>query len=374
MSKRKVAIVYDWIDKWGGVERILLDLHEQFPDADFYTSYADTTKARWAKDLSLKTSFIQRLPVIRSSRLLSLFLYSLAFETFDFSSYDLVISVTSSFAKGVITKPQTKHLCYLLTPTRYFWGQSEEYMKSPFKKLIFVLTGKYLRQWDYIAAQRVDNIVSISRLVQERCKKYYQKDSAVIYPPLDVKYWHEIKKRVSSERVKIVPHNKFFLVVSRLEQYKKVEYVIDAFDSMQSKTLVIVGTGTEEGRLKSKAGGNVIFLKNLSDHELAGLYLHAEALIMPQEEDFGYVAVEAQVFGCPVISYVNSGAAETILDGKTGIFFKNYKSDTLIKLLEKFDIISYSLRQNSLKYSPKHIEQFAKTRFRAQLEGIIKTL
>src|SRR3989338_7774346 len=191
----KTAIVYDWIDKWGGVERLLLTLSEIFPDADFYTSIYDPIKAPWAKDLNIKTSYMQRLPdKIKKNRILSIPFYPFAFENFNFNNYDLVISVTSSFAKGIITKPETKHICILLTPPRFLWLYSHLYIPADYQSLFWGYL-QYLKKWDLAAANRPDKIISISKTVQKRTKKIYNRDSEVIYPPFDFSYWGKIKQQ-----------------------------------------------------------------------------------------------------------------------------------------------------------------------------------
>ncbi|HEX7542753.1 MAG TPA: glycosyltransferase, partial [Patescibacteria group bacterium] len=302
-SEKKIAIVYDWIDKWGGVERILLILHEMFPEADFYTSYFDSKNASWAKNLKIKTSFLQRFPdFIKKSRILSFPFYPYAFESFDFSDYDLVISVTSSFGKSIITKPGTQHICYLLTPTRYLWSHEKEYFKN--KLLRSLVTGylDFIKKWDFVSAQRPDKIISISETVKNRCLKYYKRNSEVIYPGFDINYWKNIKDQVSKIKEtdqisKILRNKEYFLLVSRLESYKKVDLTIKVFNKL-NKPLIIVGKGSEENKLKQIADKNIIFLSKLSDIELGTLYSNAQALIMPQEEDFGYVSLEAQFLGC----------------------------------------------------------------------------
>src|SRR3990167_1747574 len=244
--KKKIAVVYDWIDKWGGVERVLLTLQEMFPQAIFYTSYYDSGQAAWAKNLRIKTSFIQNFPsYIRKSRIACFPFYPYAFETFDFSNFDLVISVTSAFAKSIITKPGTRHICYLLTPTRYLWSHSKDYFGDKFINSVLSPYLANLRKWDFIAAQRPDKIISISSTVSERCQKYYQRESEVIYPPFDIDYWSKIKSEIQkmsfrpkwmnpsqptfeldSSTPKIIARNdnggKYYLIVSRLEPYKRV--------------------------------------------------------------------------------------------------------------------------------------------------------
>ena len=380
----KVAIVYDWIDKWGGVERLLLTLHEMFPKADFYSSYYDSEKAQWARDLKITTSFIQKLPkIISGSRTASLLLYPYAFESFDFSSYNLVISVSSSFAKAIITKPQTFHLCYLLTPTRFLWVDPKVYLES---KVVRELTSRFitkLRRWDFIASKRPDYIVSISNTVAARTKKYYQRKSKVIYPPFDVEHWNKIKiSNLKSEisnfpnlrgKLKNIKEKKYYLVVSRLEPYKRVDLAIRTFNKRQDLSLIIVGDGRMKNRLKRLAKNNIIFLSKLSDEELGYLYSASEAFIMPQEEDFGYTALEAQFFGCPVIAFKKGGAIETIINGKTGLFFDDQTVSSIQTALERFEKIAYNLRTDSKRFGAKKIEGFSEEKFVNKFQQFINS-
>jgi glycosyltransferase involved in cell wall biosynthesis len=361
----KIAVVYDWIDKWGGVERVLLELKRICPQADFYTSYYDSKEAVWAKDLQVKTSFIQSLPdFIKKSRVLSTPFYPYAFESFDFSppagGYDLLISVTSSFAKSVITKPGTVHICYLLTPTRFLWLYPDLYFKNNLAK--FFLQGYIdnLKKWDLVASKRPDKIIAISETVAKRCRDYYQRESEVIYPPFDLEYWKKIKSGVKKNS----DNKKYYLIVSRLEPYKKVDLVVDVFNKLVDKDLVIVGKGSEKKKLIGKANKNIKFIEDVSDQELAFYYSNAEALIMPQEEDFGYVSLEGQFLGCPVIAYGKGGAGETVTDGETGIFFARQDRRSIKDAIERFEKISYNLKikvkalgeTQALKFSKENFE------------------
>ena len=364
LSDKKIAIVYDWIDKWGGVERILLQLHEMFPEAVFYTSYFDCEKAGWAKDLKIRTSFLQSFPdFIKKNRILSFIFYPFAFESFNFSEYDLVISVTSSFAKSVITKPKTKHICYLLTPSRYLWSHEKEYFGYGLVSYLVMGYLAMIKNWDLVVSQRPDEIISISETVQRRCKKYYKRESEVVYPGFDVDYWQDIKSKVKSQKSKVkVKIQKFFLIVSRLEPYKRVDLAIKVFNKL-NKPLVIVGEGSQEYKLKQIANKNITFLSKLSEVELGSLYSNAQALIMPQEEDFGYVSLEAQFFGCSVIAYKKGGAVETVNDGKTGIFFLSQTESGLRRAIERFNKIKYNLRNKLKQFGYKNIERFSKEIF-----------
>ncbi|CAN5169002.1 glycosyltransferase family 4 protein [soil metagenome] len=375
IQKKKIAIVYDWIDSWGGVERVLLDLYQLFPHADFYTSYVDLDKAPWAKNLTIYPSFIQKLPnFIKKNRILSLPLYSYAFESFNLSQYDIVISISSAFAKGVITKPHTRHICYLLTPPRYLWGQSDDYetksdlsWSAKFKKMLKQLLVRRLRALDFIAAQRPDEIVSISNTVAARCRKYYQRASDVLFPPFDIDYWSKLKNEVSA--FDLPKQDKYYLVVSRLEPYKKVDLVISTFNR-NKKRLVIIGRGTQKDKLTKMANKNIAFIENVTDKQLALWYYHAEALIMPQEEDFGYVALEAQLMGCPVVAYGVGGAVETVKENISGMFFASQSEKALEEALERLKVSAYNVR-HTLHSINSFLETFSKAQFLNKMQSYI---
>ncbi|MDD5600058.1 MAG: glycosyltransferase, partial [Victivallaceae bacterium] len=316
-----VALVYDRINKWGGAERVLLALHELFPDAPLYTAVYDPVSAPWAHVFEIHPSFLQSFPFARHHHEYFSWLTPLAFESFNFDSYDLVISVTSADAKGIITKPGTRHLCYCLTPTRYLWSHHDVYFQNSFFQFISKPMVRYLQKWDKVACSRPDSYIAISKTVQTRIQKYYKRDSKVIYPPAKI-----IKKTVCPEVKRKSLPDIFFLVVSRLVPYKKVDLAIRSCNKLQLP-LVVVGTGSEEKRLKSLAGPTIQFKKNLTDEELAWYYQHCTALIMPQEEDFGLSGVEAQSFGKQVIAYAKGGATETVIAGKTGVLFTGQTVD-----------------------------------------------
>ncbi|GAB4219069.1 MAG: glycosyltransferase family 4 protein [Candidatus Microgenomates bacterium] len=370
LTNKKIAIVYDWFDKWGGVERILLILKKIFPQAVFFTSYFDKKKASWANKFNIKTSFLQNFPnFLRTSRILSIPFYPFVFETFDFSKYDLVISITSSFAKSVITHPKTKHICYLLTPTRFLWSHEKDYFKN--KNFFINNYLNYLKKWDLIVSKRPDKMISISKTVQKRCQKYYKIKSDLIYPPFDDEYWAKIKLKIKKQKLKIkIKDKNFFLIVSRLEPYKKIDFVIKAFNNL-NENLVIIGDGSQEKKLKKIANKNIIFFSRLTDEELAYFYLNAKTLIMPQNEDFGYVSLESQFFNCPVIAYKQGGALETVIENKTGIFFEKQNETSLIKTIERFNEIKYNLKKTISIYSSKNLERFSKEKFIKNLLKII---
>lgn len=341
----KVALTYDRVNKWGGAERVLLALHKLFPQAPLYTSVYNPNRAPWAKVFDVRTSFLQKFPKAASAHELYATLMPLAFESFNFDEYDLVISVTSEAAKGIITKPRTCHICYCLTPTRYLWSGYNDYFKNPLLKFLARPAVAYLRTWDKIAASRPDEYIAISTDVQKRIKKYYGRESKIIYPPLMLS--DSVQNNANATR-------DYFLVVSRLTNfYKRVDIAIKACSDLRLP-LKIVGEGADEAGLKRMAGSTVEFLGNLSDGELAEYYQNCRALIFPGLEDFGLVMAEAQSFGKPVIAFRGGGAVDIVREGITGEFFSRQTSDDLKAVLKSFDKTRYNTklcRENSERFS-----------------------
>lgn len=359
MKNLKVAIVYDRVNKWGGAERVLLSLHELFPNAALFTSVYDSKKAPWAKVFpEIKTSFLQKIPFAKSNHELFALLMPFAFEQFDFSDYDTVISVTSEAAKGIKTDGKILHICYCLTPTRYLWSHYDEYFRNPQIKLLTKPLTNLLKKWDKKAARRPDIFVSISGAVKDRIKKYYSRDSKIIFPPVELGNLGRLGKLGRSK--------KYYLLVSRLDYgYKKVELAIEAFNKL-GKPLVIVGKGREERRLKSIAKRNIKFAGQVSEKKLAEYYKNAKALIMPQEEDFGIVAIEAQSYGIPVIAYKRGGSIDTVTPGRTGILFEEQKPRSLIKAIEKFEKMKFSVRNMQI-----NAKRFSKNVFKTAILELI---
>lgn len=314
--------------------------------------------APWAKKfVKVKTSFLQAIPHARNNHEYYALLMPLAFESFNFKKYDLVISVTSEAAKGVVTDSNTKHICYLLTPTRYLWSSYNNYFKNNLFKFISKPAINYLRYWDKRSAHRVDKLIVISNEVKKRAKKYYKLNSEVIYPPYDDSIFRK-SKGCSKKR------NNNFLLVSRLVSYKKVDLAIKAFNEMQLP-LIIIGEGRKEEYLKSIAKNNIKFIKKLSDKKLAKYYETSKALIHPQREDFGIVAVEAQAMGLPVIAFAKGGAAETVINGKTGILFEKQTKRAIISatmLFAKKKFVEKQIVSNAKRFSEKRfLKEFKRT-------------
>lgn len=374
----KVALVYDRVNKWGGAERVLLTLHKLFPDAPLYTSVYNPETAPWAKVFDpstpfdkaqskgsgqgVRTSFLQKFPFSTSFHEFYAILMPIAFESFNFDEFDLVISVTSEAAKGIITKPNTVHICYCLTPTRYLWSGYNDYFANPYLRFISKPAVSYLREWDKIAAKRPDIYVAISKEVQRRIKRYYGRESVVVYPPIDTAF----SALASSD--KLDARRSYFLIVSRLVPYKKIDVAIRAFNKLKLP-LKIVGTGSEQNYLNSISGSTIEFLGNLTDEQMVSYYRGCRALIFPGIEDFGLTILEAQSFGKPVIAFRNGGALETIIEGKTGEFFYPQNEEALIKKIKGF---------KSSKYDPleciKNAERFSFERFKKEFMNIINTI
>lgn len=348
----KVALVYDRVNKWGGAERVLLALHDIFPKAPLYTSVYHPQKAPWAKKFEVKTSFLQKIPIARSYHQFFAPLMSLAFQSFRFTQYDVVISVTSESAKNIRVDANTKHICLCLTPTRYLWsGYTDYFSNTSIQHVAKPLIG-ILRFFDKKAAQKPDYFLAISEEVKRRIKKYYERPSEVLYPPLTLKP----KKQ---KRAKI--RNDYFLVVSRLSRltnYKRVDIAIQAATAL-SLPLVVIGPGNQR-YFKKFAGPTVTFVENVTDKKLQEYYSNAKALIFTAKEDFGLVMVEAQAAGKPVIAYKAGGALEIVKEGITGTFFPRQTVSSLISVLKSFDETRYnsqSCKENAKRFSFSYFEK-----------------
>lgn len=331
----------------------MLALREIWPEAPLFTAVYDPKGAFWAADFSVKPSFLQRFPLARKHHELYPWLTPLAFESFDFQGFDVVISVTSADAKGILTKPETFHLCYCLTPTRYLWSGHDDYFYSKKLRILVSPLVVYLRAWDQIASTRPDAYLAISETVQKRIKKYYQRESKVIYPPVEIKKFKI--KREGSKKGSGGEEKPFFLLVSRLVAYKKVEVAVRAFNQLDY-SLKIVGSGEEEKRLRRLAGDRVEFLGPLTDDQLVDYYQRCQGLVFPTEEDLGLVSLEAQACGCPVIAFRGGGALETVVAEKTGEFFYPQTPEALAAVIKNFDKRRYNkddCRRNAARFSRK---------------------
>jgi glycosyltransferase involved in cell wall biosynthesis len=353
----KVALVYDRVNKWGGAERVLLALHELFPDAPLYTSVYDSEKATWAKDFDIRTSFLQKVPFAKKHHELFALFMPIAFERFKFDEYDLIISVTSEAAKGIKTNSKTKHICYCLTPTRYLWSGYDDYFRG-FAKILLHPLVMYLRNWDKKASKRPDLYIAISEEVQKRIKKYYDRESELIYPPVMLENQKsEIRNPKLIKNTKNKKYgNEYYLLVSRLSKftkYKRIDLAIDACNKLKLP-LKIVGDGNMRKDLEKLAGPTIEFAGSINDKELIKYYKNCKALIFPGLEDLGLVMIEAQLFGKPVIALNKGGAKELVINGKTGFLFKNQNTEDLVNALKSFEKMEFNSKdciENARKFN-----------------------
>lgn len=348
----RVAITTDWLNAFGGAERVLIELHGMFPDAPIYTTVHDPSALPpEMQGWDVRPSFLQRFPLARRRHRPFLPLMPLAFEQFDLSEYDLVLTTSSACAKGVITPPGAVNLCYCYTPCRYLWDLYHEYTRAHKAKALIAPVAHWMRMWDRLSSDRVDHFVAISHEVAARVRRHYRRSAEVIYPPVSVD--------------RFVPTNKapedFYLVVSRLVSYKRIDLAIEAANRLRRR-LVIVGEGSERRQLEAIAGPTVEFLGWRGDEEIAGLYARSRALLFPGLEDFGITPVESQAAGRPVIAYGRGGVTETVVDGTTGVLFEEQTPDSLIEAMVRFEAKSFDpavCRQNA--------ERFDASEFRRRL-------
>ena len=359
----KVALVHDYLLNYGGAERVLSSLREIYPDADIFTLLYDEKLSKYFPKDKVKTSFLNGMPsLVKKHHKFLLPLLPIAVESFDLSEYELVISSSSVFAKGVVTNPGTTHVCYCHSPARFLWDYNERYLKDEKNNIFFTPFIKFLihkaRIWDRSSAERVDFWIANSKVTQERIKKYYKKDSEIIHPPVKSLNFSESK----------VPEKDYFLVVSRLSPYKKIDIIIEAFNELGDR-LVIVGGGRDKKRLKKLAKENIIFTNFVSDSELASWYKNSKAFVMAQEEDFGIAPLEAMHFGKPVLAYKRGGAEEWLKEGVSGEFFSEQTVDALLSGIEK-------INKNISNYSKEEIKseakQFSFEKFKEKITNFVK--
>ncbi len=342
----KVALVHDDLVQWGGAERVLLAIAEVFPDAPIYTSVFDYDQPLIAKNFKSKkivTSFIQKIPGWRWLYRALLPLYPLSFGLFDFSEYDLVISQTTRFAKCIITAPETTHICYCHTPPRFLWNFSHQ--SQPIWMRWYL---SYLRWADLIYAKRVDSWLAGSFNCQKRLKKIYQVDSEVLQPFVDDQFFQPAQ-----------PIGDYFVCVARLIDYKRVDLVVKACTKLNLK-LKVIGDGPELANLKAMAGDKVEFLQKLPDQQLKNIIAQSKAVIISAEEDFGLVSLEAQALGRPVIALGKGGSLESVVAGKTGLFFESATVGSLVETLNKFEKMKFSAsvcQANAKKFSKSAFKQ-----------------
>ncbi|MCL4871372.1 MAG: glycosyltransferase [Anaerolineae bacterium] len=353
----KIALVHDWLNQVGGAEDVLESLVSLYPDAPLYTSLYDRRRmpAHW-QDWDIRPGFIDKLPLARRYQQLYFPLYPFAFEQFDLREYGVVISNKSGFCHGVITGPETVHICYCLTPTRYVWRYhqyAEQEQLGRLTRLGLTPFLTFLRQWDRLAADRVDHFIAISQAVRRRINKVYRREATIIYPPVETTRFEPA-----------ATVDEYYLFVGRLVPYRRLDLLVEAFNKLQ-KPLLIGGSGRDLPRLQSLAQPNITFLGYVPDEELPNLMARCRAFIWPGEEDFGIAPIQAMAAGRPVLAYAAGGVLDTVVPG-TGLLFAEQSVKAIIEAVEQFDALTVSP-----SFIRRHAEQFDITVFQAKIAAFV---
>ncbi|MBL1266202.1 MAG: glycosyltransferase [Halomonas sp.] len=329
----KVAIIHDWLTTWAGAEKALAQLIACYPQAEIFTTvnFLETEKIPCLTGRVIHTSFIQKLPGARKHYRRYLPLMPLAVEQFDLKGFDLILSSSHAVAKGIIPEPTALHICYCYSPMRYAWDMQHQYLRQSGneKGLVGMLMRwqlHRLRQWDYLSAQRVDHFIAISAYIQRRVSLFYRRTADIVYPPVSVENFNPHRQR-----------GDFYLTAARMVPYKRLDLVIEAFNQMPEKELIVIGDGPDFSKLSASAGPNVKLLGYQPDAILTDYLERAKAFVYMAEEDFGILPVEAQAAGAPVIGYGQGGVAETIIHQQTGMLINQQTSAALQQCIEQFE-------------------------------------
>lgn len=360
MENPKIALVHDWLTGLGGAEKVLKVFTEMFPEAPVYTLfYNKDFTDKFIPNTKIRPSSLQKIYKYIKKQKLLLPMIPSAIELIDLSKFDIVISSSVSFSKGVITGPETTHICYCYSPTRFLWDWHREYSRESKWKTPIKIIQHFFRIWDRHASERVDYFIAISKNVQKRILKYYQRESKVIYSPAEI-----LTPDFNLVKIK----KPFYLIVSRLFSHKNIKIAIEAFNKL-GYPLIIIGRGPELNNLKKIANKNIKFLGRRSDKEVHSYYASCRAFIMPQEEDFGLTPVEAMSFGKPVLALRKGGALETIIEGVTGEFFDDPIPEALADGIRR-------LNENYPNYNPatiqKQAEKFSRDRFQEEMLKLVR--
>ena len=351
--KYKIAIVHEWLVNYAGSERVVESFTNIWPDAEIFTLVDflnDEQRKIILKDKQAKTSFIQKLPLARKKHRNYLPLFPKAIESFNLSDFNLIISSAHAVAKGIKKNKNQLHISYCHSPMRYVWDQGEHYLQG-FKGTVAKAFIGYLRKWDLKSADAVDYFIANSNHIAGKIKKIYNREADVIYPPVDID-----KCKFNSNK------EDFYLTASRMVPYKRLDLVVEAFNQMPDKKLIVIGSGPEKEKLKNIAGKNVEILSH-QPHEILIEYMRrSKAFIFAAEEDFGIIVVEAMACGTPVIAWNGGGVKESVKDGVTGILFNKQNSDSIIAAIKEYEkrIDSFDsslIRNHSEQFSRKNFEQ-----------------
>jgi glycosyltransferase involved in cell wall biosynthesis len=361
----KTAIVHEWLVNYAGSEKCVESFTNIWQDAPVFALVDflnEEERKIILKGKKAHTSFIQKLPFARTQHRKYLPLFPLAVEQFDLNGYDLVLSSSHAVAKGVLTNSYQLHICYCYTPMRYAWDLYHIYLKEAgLLTGISGLTAKMilhkLRTWDIISANRVDHFIAISNHISKRIKKTYNRDSVVIYPPVDV---HLFECKSGKED--------FYLTASRMVSYKRMDIIVDAFSAMPDKKLVVIGDGPEMKKIKSRAGKNIEILGYQAFDSLKSYMQKAKAFIFAAEEDFGIIVVEAMACGTPVIALNKGGASEIVSDNNIGVLFQHQSADSIKEAVLKFEAIQDKFDPSIIR---AHSLQFGRNIFEKKLKQFV---
>ncbi|MBE0539754.1 MAG: glycosyltransferase [Ignavibacterium sp.] len=361
----KTAIVHEWLVNYAGSEKCVESFINIWPDADVFTlvDFLDDDLRRIIlKGKKTKTSFIQHLPYAKKQHRKYLPLFPRAIESFNLKNYELIISSSHSVAKGVRTKKNQLHICYCHTPMRYAWDEAEYYLKeakldSGIKGWVSHLVLKYLRKWDIKSSNNVNYFIANSQHIANKIKRIYNRESDVIYPPVDVN-----KFSLTTEK------EDFYLTASRLVPYKRMDLIVDAFAKMLDKKLVVIGSGPEKEKILAKATPNIDVIGYQDFESLRDYMQKAKAFVFAAEEDFGIIVVEAMACGTPVIAGNYGGTAESVIDGVTGILFKKQDVESIVEAVKKFDVISHSINYREIRL---HSEKFSREMFEDKIKSYV---
>lgn len=358
----KVALVQDWFVVNGGAEKVVKEIIELFPDADVFSLVDflnDHDRSEILKGKRSTTSYIQNLPFSKNHFRNYLPLFPNAIESLDLSSYDLIISSSYSVAKGVRKRNGQIHICYCHSPVRYAWDLKDEYLSAlswP-KRQVSQMVLSYIRKWDLGTTPRVDLFIANSRNVAERIKRIYNRDSVIIYPPVDTSSFMPEENK-----------DDYYFTTLRVVPYKKLDLIVDTFNMMPEKKLIVSGDGPALDSLKSKAGDNIRFTGFVKKHELVKLMQKARGFILAAEEDFGITSLEAQSCCTPVIAFRKGGYLETVVEGKTGVFFDQQNAESLKKAILDFESSGVKFKREDFL---KNVEQFTIEKFRSTFKNCI---
>lgn len=353
----KVALVHYWLVGMRGGEKVLETLCDLYPDADIFTLVADPAKlSPTLLRHKIHTSFLQKIGGVKHYQKM-LPLMPMALESFDLSAYDLIISSEAGPAKGVITRPDALHICYCHSPMRYIWDLYPQYYRNAglLTRLGLSLTSPALRTWDVTTAARVDHFIANSNYVAQRIRKFYRRDAQVINPPVDT-----TRFTLSDEIAD------YYLCAGQITPYKKIDIAVDACTRL-NRPLVVIGSGADAA-LKRRAGPSITFLDSVDNETMAHYFRTCRALLFPGVEDFGIVPLEVMASGRPVIAFARGGATETVIDGKTGLFFHEQTAESLTGAIERFEASETLYRPDTIQ---AHAANYRTPVFRDTLHSFI---